>query len=123
MMKKAYTLLSPGLACDTGVCLMIDESLGRIVIGDILPEQVPEHIVEDLSKILMMDKCQTVAFIKQELHNTKLTGAHLYAFYTLSKLLYGHQSISILRFENVGGLANFSRKYNIEIIDHIDCSV
>lgn len=122
MIKKAYTLLSPGLASDTGVCLMIDESLGRIILGEILPEEVPDNIIADLAHMLGKSHCEVIVFLKEELHNTKLIGAQLCAFYILSKILYGHQSISIFRFQNVGGLANFSRKYNVEIIDHIDCS-
>lgn len=115
-MKVAYTFLSSGRSSDWGTCLLIDESIGKVLLGETHIKELPEDVINFLCEGNVTEK--KLENLEEEFFDKNEMDAQ-YSF-TLCNLIYNKKSPYVLKFEDIGDLANYVREHDIHVDYHLE---
>lgn len=115
-MDIGYTILASGRGSDWGECLLIDECLGKVIIGQAHIKDLPQDLIEYLLEGNVTE--EGIEKLEEEFFDQNGNDSEYY--YTLSNLLYHKKSPYIIKFADIGDLANYVRDYNLHVGYHLD---
>lgn len=115
-MKVAYTFLSSGRSSDWGTCLLIDESIGKVLIGETHVKDLPEDVINFLCEGDVTE--EKLEHLEEEFFDKNEMDAE-YSF-TLRGLIYKKKSPYVVRFDDIGDLANYVRQHDIHVGYHLE---
>lgn len=115
-MEIGYTMLANGRGSDWGQCLLIDECLGKVILGESHIRDLPEDLIKYLAKENVTQ--ENLDKLEDKFFNQNGNDGEFY--YTLSNLLYKKETPYVVKFSDIGDLANYVRLNDIHVDYHIE---
>lgn len=114
-MKYGYVMLTDGNCGDWGQCLLIDESLGQVIVGKKhvkdLPADLLFFLVEGSSSNEKIELLEELLFDSNTYNSS--------SYNTLTNILYNKKSPYMNLFDNIAQMANYIREHNIILLDNL----
>jgi hypothetical protein len=122
-MKKGYTMLADGRGSDFGECVVVDQLIGEVILGEKhlsdLPQDMINYLCNNFSGEISDEQMEEV---EDSLFDSNSYDSDVYTF--LVNLLYYQKQLKtnnpyVLNFNNIAQLANFTRSEDVEILDNL----
>lgn len=113
-MKNAYVILSPARAGDFGTCLLLGETLGEYLLGELEIKDLPQTFLKDFQNLLDEDE-NVKDFLIQQVNPENIEQA----YYSLVNLVYKKDSAWIIEFDDIADFANYVRENDL-FVQYID---